>query len=230
MNLFKYANSDYVMTCNQDDIWDINKIELTLNAMKLEDDAIPVLVATDLRVVDEKLNVLSESFLANSRMDASKTTFGYFMASCLVTGCTMMINKSLLDLLKRPCNIDKVMMHDWWASLVASCFGKVIYIPIQTISYRQHSGNSVGAVAFSVSGAIKSLKSRCSVAQDCVNQVSELIRVFPEMPSPYNEFAVLFASILNRGGYSRMTVLSRCGCWRKGFLRNLATAISFLFA
>ena len=54
-------------------------------------------------------------------MDASKLDFGYFLASCLVTGCTMMINRSLLLLLQEGCNEERIMMHDWWASLVGSC-------------------------------------------------------------------------------------------------------------
>ena len=36
-------------------------------------------------------------------------------------------------------------MHDWYFALLASAFGKVIYINKQTIKYRQHGGNVVGA-------------------------------------------------------------------------------------
>lgn len=93
MALIREASAPYVMTCDQDDVWDSNKIELTLNEMRRhEDGEKPLLVCTDLRVVDQDLNQISPSFLAYSGMDASKLDFGYFLASCLVTGCTMMMN------------------------------------------------------------------------------------------------------------------------------------------
>ena len=34
IRLLSYANSDYVMFCDQDDVWYPNKIEVTYNAMK----------------------------------------------------------------------------------------------------------------------------------------------------------------------------------------------------
>ena len=57
----------------------------------------------------------------------------------------MMINRELRRIATRSVNIDKIIMHDWWLSLIASAFGYVYYIPKATISYRQHGDNSVGA-------------------------------------------------------------------------------------
>ena len=36
-------------------------------------------------------------------------------------------------------------MHDWWLALVAARFGKLVYLDLPTLDYRQHRGNSVGA-------------------------------------------------------------------------------------
>jgi hypothetical protein len=44
-------------------------------------------------------------------------------------------------------NLDDIIMHDWWAALIASWCGRMEFIPEQTIRYRQHTGNSVGALA-----------------------------------------------------------------------------------
>ena len=162
MALTKEADAPYVMYADQDDVWDQDKISLTLKELKAFEKQggvnPPLLVCTDLRLVDNNLKPISSSLLEYSNMDASKLDFGYFLASCLVTGCTMMINRSLLLLLQEGCNEERIMMHDWWASLVASAFGKIIYLNKQTISYRQHGDNSVGAVKFSLGAAIKSMK------------------------------------------------------------------------
>ncbi|MDD4782006.1 MAG: glycosyltransferase, partial [Tissierellia bacterium] len=54
-SMLPYSQNDYIMTCDQDDIWLPNKIELTFNKMKdveKENSNIPILIHTDLKVVD----------------------------------------------------------------------------------------------------------------------------------------------------------------------------------
>lgn len=60
----------------------------------------------------------------------------------------MMANCSLLDLLHEEAESSNIFMHDWWAALLASAFGKVVCIGRATITCRQHSNNSMGAVNF----------------------------------------------------------------------------------
>src|SRR5512140_193663 len=56
----------YVMFCDQDDVWLPDKIALTLATMRelgrAHGEAAPLLVSTDLEVVDEQLGVIDESF------------------------------------------------------------------------------------------------------------------------------------------------------------------------
>ena len=51
--------ADYVMFCDQDDVWHPDKVRLTLRLMEQveTDPALPVLVHTDLRVVDGDYNI-----------------------------------------------------------------------------------------------------------------------------------------------------------------------------
>ena len=62
--LLKNCDSDYIMFSDQDDVWLCDKIEKTYNAMvKAEQNSqTPVLVHTDLKVVDDKLCEISPSF------------------------------------------------------------------------------------------------------------------------------------------------------------------------
>lgn len=55
----------------------------------------------------------------------------------------MMINKALVNMIND--NNDSIIMHDWWIYLIASAFGKIRFLNEQTILYRQHSKNEVGA-------------------------------------------------------------------------------------
>src|SRR5690606_31552998 len=37
------------------------------------------------------------------------------------------------------------VMHDWWLSLVASAFGRLVFVPQALVEYRQHGRNTLGA-------------------------------------------------------------------------------------
>jgi glycosyltransferase involved in cell wall biosynthesis len=231
MALLRLADAPYVMTCDQDDVWDADKVDVTLAAMK-EAERLgerPLLVCTDLRVVDHDLNVLSPSFLEYSGMDASKRDMGYFLASCLVTGCTMMVNKKLLHLLQRPVDEDAIIMHDWWASLVAAAFGEVIHLNRATISYRQHGDNSVGAQRFSVARALAAIKEKTATESAAIDQASELRRVFA---GELSEEQVAQISAIERtravAPIARIGLLSQAGVWRHGLMRNAGTLFAFL--
>lgn len=230
MALLRLAEASYVMTCDQDDVWDSDKIAVTMEGMlQSEESDQPVLVCTDLRVVDEQLNVISPSFLEYSGMDASKLDFGYFLASCLVTGCTMMINCPLLELLQVPVNAEAIIMHDWWASLVAAAFGKVVHLNRATISYRQHGDNSVGADRFSMGRALAALDQKRATAEKTFSQVEEFKRLYSNFVAPQLLSQInTYLSIMDAKPLARIPLMSKSGIWRHGLLRNAGTLLTFI--
>ena len=55
-----------------------------------------------------------------------------------------MINRSLRNLsIPIP---DVAIMHDWWLALVTAAFGSIGAVPQQTMLYRQHGDNAIGAL------------------------------------------------------------------------------------
>ena len=156
--LFSQVEAPYYMCADQDDVWLPEKIQTTRNAMNklqgtdaLEDgadtgkDENPCLVFTDLTVVDGQLQVIAEKMSAYQGLDCQKVSFNRVLIQNVVTGCTMMANRSLRDELVKLNDYRDVLMHDWWAALVAAAFGKITFINEPTILYRQHGKNSVGA-------------------------------------------------------------------------------------
>lgn len=225
MALFRQADAPYVMTCDQDDVWDPDKIEITLKAMQDHQKGNqPLLVCTDLRVVDRDLNEISPSFLAYSGMDAGKLTLGYFLASCLVTGCTMMANKPLLEMLQVPCDDDALVMHDWWASLIAAAFGEVIHLNRATISYRQHGDNSVGADRFTPRRALAALDLKRETEKAAIAQVAEFKQCFQSCLSKAQLTQVdAFIAIGKASPFERIFLMNKADIWRHGLLRNAGT-------
>lgn len=144
--LRKFGDADYIMFCDQDDVWHPDKVTKTLEFMRsVETGDIPAMVHTDLRVVDRQLNEIAPSFCDHSALVGDRLSLNQLLVQNVVTGCTMMINRKLAALADRDCDMDKVLMHDWWLAMLASVSGKAAFLDEATIDYRQHGKNSVGA-------------------------------------------------------------------------------------
>ncbi len=158
MSMLKYVSEPYIMFCDQDDYWIQDKIEKTYNEMKRIEkgcEISPCLVFTDLYVVDSSLKIISDSFMNYTDRNPYRTEYTQLLVQNVAPGCTMIINKSLAELMPKYKNADKIQMHDWWAILLAATYGKVSFLNCSTIKYRQHTQNVVGASKKSLIGKIK---------------------------------------------------------------------------
>lgn len=142
----KVSKADYVMFCDQDDVWMPDKIERTLKKMQAAEQNAdqPVLVATDLVVVDEQMNELSPSFKAYMNLPQD-IALNRLILQNNITGCTVMINPALLALAGKVEKPQYTLMHDHFLAIVAMVFGQAVFLEDSTIYYRQHGHNSVGA-------------------------------------------------------------------------------------
>ena len=137
---------EYVMFADQDDIWKPDKIAQTLAVMqRLQHQyaSVPLLVHTDLHVSDEQMNIIDTSLWHYEHNDPYKDTLNYLLYQNTATGCSMMVNRTLLE---RAFPVpEAAIMHDWWCSLVAAAFGKRGIVTSATLYYRQHANNTIGA-------------------------------------------------------------------------------------
>ncbi len=146
--LMASVEAKYYMCCDQDDVWCKDKIEKTYNEIiRLEtDSSTPVLVFTDLEVVDKNMKTISGSMNKYQKLNAEKTNLYRLLIHNCVTGCTMMFNYKLCSIALLYKDIANIIMHDWWIAICAAYFGEFSYLPVATIKYRQHDDNSVGAI------------------------------------------------------------------------------------
>jgi len=137
----------YVFLCDQDDVWLPAKCERMLAMMRARQavagEDVPLLVHSDLRVVDHELLPVHPSFVEQHRIDAKEERRGTrLLVGNSVTGCASLVNAALL---RCALPMPEVAMHDWWLALCAAAFGEVMFLDEPTVLYRQHGSNVVGA-------------------------------------------------------------------------------------
>lgn len=140
-----WGEFDYYMFCDQDDVWKDDKIAVTLKRMKQAERKYgePILVHTDLEVADAALCSVAPSYLRYRSINPHVTGLNRLLIQNVATGCTMMWNRALNRILRWEDATPA--MHDWWISLTAALFGRIVFLNRATILYRQHGDNVVGA-------------------------------------------------------------------------------------
>ena len=141
------GNEEYIMFCDQDDYWLPEKIEKSLDTIRIVEKKTDVAcIYSDLLVVDENLNTISSSFYSYSGKNPHNNKLQSLLMSNVVVGCTMMINRNLLNKSIENVDQDLLFMHDWWIALIAAASGQLVYINEPLLKYRQHCNNVVGAI------------------------------------------------------------------------------------
>ena len=226
--LMQKVSSDYLMFCDQDDVWKRDKIEVTLEKMKEAEKRYPqkpILVHTDLEVVDENLNTIDKSMMHYQGLNPYKKDFYHFVVQNKITGCTVMINSALAKL-AQPIDSEAIM-HDWWIALVASAFGKIAYVPKSTILYRQHTANDTGAKAFDKAFILKQAKELFTsdekdVWSKYLIQARAFFKQYGDKLTPYHKEALeAFCKLDEMAWHKRVYILMKYRFLKQGLLRNI---------
>lgn len=220
------TDSDYVMFCDQDDVWNCDKISKTLKGMiELGSDYgnnIPLLVCTDACVADDRLNVINESFMKMNHYNINRMDMPHLMMENKVQGCTVMINRRLARMLDRlPVN---ATMHDAWLALIAAAFGKIKYIDEPTMKYRQHGNNVQGSVGYKedIRNKFLNLGAQRQIVMDTVPQIAEFLEMYgAQLSSQTQNEATAFATLPQQGLWLRRYNIIKYHMWKSGVFRNV---------
>lgn len=223
-----FHDAPYIMFCDQDDVWHRDKVSKTLALMEKteKDPAVPVLVHTDLQVVDGDLQPISPSFCAHSGLDGNRLALNQLLVQNVVTGCTVMLNRTLAALACRETEEDAMRMHDWYLALLAAACGKTAFLPEATIDYRQHGNNSVGAKNVrSARYLLQRLRSgqTAKSLRDAARQAEAFAKTYSDLLTPgQKEMLADFAATQNAGLFVRGKIYIRHKLYKYGAPRILA--------
>lgn len=229
---------DYVMFCDQDDIWKKDKIEITFNKMKQVEERygrdFPLLVHGDVEVIDENGNINADSMFEMSHINAD-SKLPQILIQNHVTGCTMMCNKKLIAGISEYASSEYIIMHDYLAALYASVFGKIEVIKKPLLSYRQHSGNSVGAKnnnnpVYLLKRLANGRKSYKEAMETSRNQVKFFVEIYREELAAEKyckEYELMrgYASLGSRAKLYRIMFYKKNHIWKNGTIRKIMQVI-----
>lgn len=120
MQLLKLAEEgDYWAFCDQDDVWDSEKIGNAVKYLNQVDERTPNMYFHNFSLTDENLNVTGQY-----RNRISNYSFQMAITECLHMGFATVINKELRRLMLKG-DVMKLRSHDWWAELIVMEFGSV---------------------------------------------------------------------------------------------------------
>lgn len=140
--LKNYAEAEYIVFCDQDDLWLENKLEVMYERLKQE--TTPATVFASGYLYKDRKEIFGE--IPSPVLTDFKDIF--FISGGL-QGCSLMFNKLLLDKVKQYNGY--MLMHDDFITISTFTFGKMIYLNEKLMLYRQqHQGKVTANIDLSV--------------------------------------------------------------------------------
>lgn len=174
-NGIKKSNAEYVVLCDQDDLWFDNKLEVLFDNIHSLDKTCPVLLFGRGYQYDQ----YTKKIIGRINMNSPNTLSDYLILNGGIQGCSMIMNRSLINLItKYKCD---VAMHDHFISTLAFSFGLVRAVDADLILYRKHNNNITSAIhGGMINKALKYIKSRKyfidELHYDAINSIYESIK------------------------------------------------------
>jgi glycosyltransferase involved in cell wall biosynthesis len=137
MHLLQYSKADYVMYCDQDDIWFDNKLSRSFEKIYKRNNGIPQLVYSNSYVW-----IPNEGIKGLATLTFPKNINQFLFLNSGMQGCVAIFNRAMRDVLVSYNG--RLAMHDHILHLSGLCLGEVEYMPECLMLYRNHSKNVTG--------------------------------------------------------------------------------------
>ncbi|PTQ99290.1 glycosyltransferase involved in cell wall biosynthesis [Mucilaginibacter yixingensis] len=124
------CKGQYIALADQDDIWELNKIELLLQNI-----GNAALIYHDSEFIDEQGLSIGRK-VSDVRNFYAGTNANIFLLENCVSGHALMFNR---ELLKYFTGFNREVIHDWWLTYMACNNGGVTFINDVLVKYRQHT-------------------------------------------------------------------------------------------
>ncbi|MCY9528593.1 Glycosyl transferase family 2 [Paenibacillus sp. cl6col] len=208
-----HSDSEYVCFCDQDDVWMAEKLERAIYLLNERAGQIPMMYVCPTQMVTETMAPLNIWPPTPQR----GVSFLNALVENIAVGATTVLNCLAVNILQQNLpNTKRIVMHDWWAYLVVSAYGQVIYDDKPYIYYRQHQNNVIGGQQGFYDKWVKKWRSykKHRTQKILWNQAKEFERCWGddlplEFQSELEEFLLTNRGIVRRASYALNTRLYR---------------------
>lgn len=145
------CNGDYIFLCDQDDVWEENKVEEMLKIMQ-SNDAIHVLASsfTYIEGNDKIIETKNERNHSNNNLypkdvkgnELVSVLFDEYLSGNYFQGCSLVMDRWIKDLVLK--DFDTRIPHDWLISMVAASYDGMYFYNKSLFKYRIHEQNTLG--------------------------------------------------------------------------------------
>jgi glycosyltransferase involved in cell wall biosynthesis len=218
-------DADYFAFCDQDDLWEPDKLERGLAWAESHPSGRPLLYCSRTRLIDATGQTIGFSPLFRRA-----PSFANALVQSIAGGNTMLFNSATAELLCRTPHQIPIISHDWWAYiLVTGCGGCVKYDEHPAINYRQHGNNLIGSNS-SVKDRFIRLQRMLKGTFRHWNDVNlEAVSHFREHLTHENQQILeLFGSARNAPLYRKLSLISQSGVYRQTLPGNLGLVAASL--
>ncbi len=196
---------DYYMFCDQDDIWDENKIERMLKRIEKENNGKPIFCYADMRVIDEhSIEKIPSICTAQGLQFINKKSLFF---SHIIYGCNTLMNRAAffsVPIIDTTQEWVGIMSHDNLYAKFSGVLGSVIFYPGKTMGYRRHGGNvtSKHTYGFGAARVLKRISDIGSLARDHAHTYNQSLIMIKMFLANYNEAESInrIDKVLRNGG------------------------------
>lgn len=216
--------ADYYAYCDQDDIWEPEKLSRALDRLRIQGEDVPALYCSRTRLIDRK-----GAEIGLTRKLGRPPGFRNALVENICSGNAMVFNQAARHLLVRAGMVG-VFFHDWWAYLlITACGGVVHYEPTPDVLYRQHGNNIIGPNI-----GMRGMAIRAAVLLDgrfgrWIDANLHALDGVIDLMQPENQNTLRqFRRARGVGPVARLACLKRSGAYRQTVTGNAALAFAAL--
>lgn len=220
------CESDYIAFADQDDVWLPHKLAHTVKLLQQTPNPSSTLYCSRLQYVNAKLNTIGLSPIPSS------IGFQNAIVENIATGCSVAFGYEIKRRLLQAEPSD-MMMHDWWAYLIAAAFGHIVFDSTPTVLYRQHGGNVAGwerkpkKIYNRIRGMIRRLRAENS-SMDSLNQAALFVSTYPDISKENRMLVEELLNLRKAGFIKRLPYALQPQVRRNDFIENFGLKIMLL--
>lgn len=136
--LLHMAGGYFVAFCDQDDIWEKNKISRLIETMDKKGAQLAYSAAS---LIDTQNKALKPTWTLMRFAKEGCDLYRYFVGNYSIAGNRMIV---MTGLAKKALPFSMYHSYDHWIALISSCYGRIAYLDEPLIRYRLHAANTLG--------------------------------------------------------------------------------------